>query len=93
VYDRKRLGALLRRERLRKGLTYKQVGDALGLYLTYVSSVEKGKSSISPERLDQLVSVLSLSAEAEREVFQVRGCLPPHVVAHFMNQPWPERVA
>lgn len=93
MYDRSVLGEILRRERLRKGLTYKEIGDALGTYLSYVSAVEKGKSSISPERLAQLVSILALTPAVEREVFQARGCLPPRVEAHFMNQPWPERVA
>lgn len=93
MYNRSALGEILRRERLRKGLTYKEIGDALGTYLSYVSAVEKGKSSISPGRLDQLAVILALSPAVEREVFQARGCLPPHVEAHFMNQPWPERVA
>lgn len=93
TYDKKKLGELLRDARLAKGVTLKVLGDALGVYLSYVSDVEAARTTISPERLDQLAVALGVNRAAYRELFQTREALPPYVTRHFLTQPWPRRLS
>lgn len=90
-YQREALGRLLHDARNKRGLRLLDVATQIGTGLSYVSNVESGDSTVSPETLDKLAEVLSLDERDYRRAFEYRGRLPPHVERHFMAAPWPQK--
>lgn len=58
------LGGILKRERLRAGLTQERLAHAAGVDRTYVSMLEHGKASPALETLFRLCDALGVSAAA-----------------------------
>ena len=54
-------GSALRRLRLRRGLTLRQVSDASRVSLPYLSEIERGRKEASSEILATVCAVLGLS--------------------------------
>lgn len=52
---RKRFGAMIRKQRLKIGLSQEELADRAGLHRTYVGGVERGERNIS------LVNILKLA--------------------------------
>lgn len=91
MYDRVALGRLLRDAREKTGMTQTAVGASLGVTCAFISQVEMGAKTISPETLDRAARVLSVRGAGYRALFRMRQRLPPHVERHFMERPWPRR--
>jgi transcriptional regulator with XRE-family HTH domain len=53
-------GNNMRYYRLQKGLTLKEVSEALGVSINYLSNLEQGKGKIKPDFLPELCKVLGV---------------------------------
>jgi transcriptional regulator with XRE-family HTH domain len=99
---REAVGGALRRRRLAQGRTLREVAEAAGVSLTYLSEVERGRKEASSEVLEAVCAALRLGlaelffevaetlAAAEITVVGVsgglRGAAPPIVVG-FLPPP------
>jgi transcriptional regulator with XRE-family HTH domain len=99
---REAVGGALRRRRLAQGRTLREVAEAAGVSLTYLSEVERGRKEASSEVLEAVCAALRLGlaelffevaetlAAAEVTVIGVsggmRGAAPPAVVG-FLPPP------
>ncbi len=77
------IGATLRRRRQSQARTLRQVADAAGVSLTYLSEVERGRKEASSEvleaicaALDLVLSELLFEVAEELAHLEVRGALP-----------------
>jgi transcriptional regulator with XRE-family HTH domain len=91
---REAVGEALRRRRLAQGRTLREVAEAAGVSLTYLSEVERGRKEASSEVLEAVCAALRLGlAELFFEVAEtlaaaepagvsggMRGAVPPAVV-------------
>ena len=89
---REAVGEALRRRRLDQGRTLREVAEAAGVSLTYLSEVERGRKEASSEVLEAVCSALDLVladllfevaeslAVAEGVSRGMRGAEPPAVV-------------
>lgn len=57
---RRKLGAWVREQRVKAGLTQQQLADRLGVTFTAISAVELGRNNIPPERYFGLADVLGV---------------------------------
>jgi transcriptional regulator with XRE-family HTH domain len=105
---REAVGWALRRRRLAQGRTLREVAEAAGVSLTYLSEVERGRKEASSEVLEAVCAALRLGlaelffevaetlAAAELTVIGVsggmRGAAPPAVVG-FLPPPRPRAAA
>ena len=105
---REAVGEALRRRRQAQGRTLREVAEAAGVSLTYLSEVERGRKEASSEVLEAVCAALRLGlaelffevaetlAAAELTVIGVsggmRGGLPPAVVG-FRPPPRPQAAA
>ena len=100
---RQAVGEALRRRRQAQGRTLREVADAAGVSLTYLSEVERGRKEASSEVLEAVCAALDLGlAELFFEVAEtldlaeavagvsggMRGAEPPAVVG-FLPPPAP----
>jgi len=60
---RGQIGARLAALRLRRGLTQKQVAEALGVSGTFVNQIEAGSKAVPDEKMDVLLDALGASVE------------------------------
>lgn len=60
------LGAAIRRERRRQGLTQTDLADLCGVSLSFVSNVENGKRTAEVGRILTLVQTLGMDLFVER---------------------------
>jgi predicted transcriptional regulator len=58
IYDAKACGESARRERKKRGLTLKQVAEAMGCSLRYVSVIERGEKKWTKELVDRYSQAL-----------------------------------
>ncbi|HHN65833.1 MAG TPA: XRE family transcriptional regulator [Nitrospirae bacterium] len=58
---KKELGRIIKKERVRAGLTQMQLADKLGITYQQIQKYEMGKSSVSVERLFQIADALNVS--------------------------------
>jgi transcriptional regulator with XRE-family HTH domain len=97
---REAVGEALRRRRQAQGRTLREVAEAAGVSLTYLSEVERGRKEASSEVLEAVCAALDLSlAELFFEVAEtlalaeagvpggVRGAEPPAVVGFLPPRP------
>lgn len=63
ILKHKRIGALLRKFRLRRGLTQCEVAHALRVSKQFISSMERGKQAIPRAKRDKVAAVLGIEAE------------------------------
>jgi transcriptional regulator with XRE-family HTH domain len=79
---REAVGEALRRRRQHQGRTLREVAEAAGVSLTYLSEVERGRKEASSEVLEAVCAALHLGlAEAVVGVSGgTRGAPPPAVV-------------
>jgi transcriptional regulator with XRE-family HTH domain len=104
---REAVGGALRRRRLAQGRTLREVAEAAGVSLTYLSEVERGRKEASSEVLEAVCAALRLGlAELFFEVAEtlalaeavvgvsggLRGAPPPAVVG-FLPPPRPQAAA
>jgi transcriptional regulator with XRE-family HTH domain len=105
---REAVGGALRRRRLAQGRTLREVAEAAGVSLTYLSEVERGRKEASSEVLEAVCAALRLGlAELFFEVAEIlaaaeltmvgvsegmRGAPPPAVVG-FLPPPRPQAAA
>jgi transcriptional regulator with XRE-family HTH domain len=104
---REAVGGALRRRRLAQGRTLREVAEAAGVSLTYLSEVERGRKEASSEVLEAVCAALRLGlAELFFEVAEtlalaeavvgvpggMRGAEPPAVVG-FLPPPRPQAAA
>jgi transcriptional regulator with XRE-family HTH domain len=104
---REAVGGALRRRRLAQGRTLREVAEAAGVSLTYLSEVERGRKEASSEVLEAVCAALRLGlAELFFEVAEtlalaeavvgvpggMRGAPPPAVVG-FLPPPRPQAAA
>lgn len=84
-------GTLLRRARLAQGKTLKQVADAAGMYLTYLSDIEHGTKRTSPKLLLVLGPILGIDEKQLRDAYwhdqMAAACGAPAGVAREEHQP------
>lgn len=62
--DRKLLGRRIREERVRIGLTQEQIAEKINVSTTYVGFVERGKRSVTLEKLILLADCFQLPIDA-----------------------------
>lgn len=84
---RVRAGRVLRKARLRAQRTLREVADAVGLTVAYVSDVERGKRSVSAARLRALADAVDLDTDGRRALFAAAKCLPPSVHQRILRAP------
>jgi transcriptional regulator with XRE-family HTH domain len=99
---REAVGGALRRRRLAQGRTLREVAEAAGVSLTYLSEVERGRKEASSEVLEAVCAALRLGlaelffevaetlAATELTVVGVSGGLrgaPPPAVVGFLPPP------
>jgi transcriptional regulator with XRE-family HTH domain len=105
---REAVGGALRRRRLAQGRTLREVAEAAGVSLTYLSEVERGRKEASSEVLEAVCAALELAladllvevadrlAAAEAVPVGVsggmRGAGPPAIVG-FLPPPRPQAAA
>lgn len=61
--DYKLLGARVRQERTRKGLTQEQLAEMCGISSSYIGIIERGDKKLSVETLVKIASVLNISTD------------------------------
>lgn len=77
------IGKTIRRLRKSRGLTQKQIGDALGLGVTTMSRIENGEDSLlSIVRIRQFAAALGVSESELTGVPDANGVSPPPVTIH-----------
>ena len=81
------VGGLLRRARLRLDLTLREVADAIGVSIAYVSDVELGRRELAPKRLPQFIKVLALTPKERAATYRAVGFLPSGVVERLLKAP------
>ena len=98
---REAVGEALRRRRQAQGRTLREVAEAAGVSLTYLSEVERGRKEASSEVLEAVCAALRLGlAELFFEVAEtlalaepvgvsggMRGAPPPAVVGFLVRPP------
>jgi transcriptional regulator with XRE-family HTH domain len=95
---REAVGEALRRRRLDQGRTLREVAEAAGVSLAYLSEVERGRKEASSEVLEAVCAALHLAlAELFFEVAEtlalagvsggMRGAEPPAVVGFLPPRP------
>jgi transcriptional regulator with XRE-family HTH domain len=57
----KQIGMLIRRLRLRAGLSQEEFADRCGLHRTYVGCIERGEKRITIETADKVAQALGLT--------------------------------
>lgn len=62
-FDYTMIGRRIRQSREQKGLTQEHLAEKLNVSNAYISKIERGKTSISLDRLSEISSVLEQSAE------------------------------
>lgn len=62
--DRKLLGRRIREERVRIGLTQEQIAEKINVSTTYVGFIERGKRSVTLEKLILLADCFQLPIDA-----------------------------
>jgi transcriptional regulator with XRE-family HTH domain len=101
---REAVGEALRRRRLDQGRTLREVAEAAGVSLTYLSEVERGRKEASSEVLEAVCAALHLAlAELFFEVAEtlaavgvpggMRGAEPPAVVGFLPRAHHPRPAA
>ena len=98
---REAVGEALRRRRLAQGRTLREVAEAAGVSLTYLSEVERGRKEASSEVLEAVCAALRLGlaelffevaetlAAAETTPVPAIGFLPPRPRAAAAPAPAP----
>ena len=98
---REAVGEALRRRRLAQGRTLREVAEAAGVSLTYLSEVERGRKEASSEVLEAVCAALHLGlaelffevaetlAAAEAAPVPAIGFLPPRPQAAATPAPAP----
>ena len=84
-----KLGQHLRTVRNDKDLTLNAVASAVGVSIPFLSDVERGERTLTPQRLEGVLKALGVPRKATAYVraFQMLGRLPPHVKAAVLRSP------
>jgi transcriptional regulator with XRE-family HTH domain len=93
---REAVGEALRRQRLAQGRTLREVAEAAGVSLTYLSEVERGRKEASSEVLEAVCAALQLAlAELFFEVAETLAAAEPLPVPAigFLPPPRPRAAA
>ena len=90
---REAVGEALRRRRLAQGRTLREVAEAAGVSLTYLSEVERGRKEASSEVLEAVCAALRLGlAELCFEVAETLALAEPAGVSGAMRGAEPSAV-
>jgi transcriptional regulator with XRE-family HTH domain len=90
---REAVGEALRRRRLAQGRTLREVAEAAGVSLTYLSEVERGRKEASSEVLEAICAALRLGlAELFFEVAETLAATEPVGVSEGMRGAEPTAV-
>lgn len=66
----KLVGERIRTLRKEKGYTQESLAEKSGIYITYISDIERGERNISMETLEKVISALEVNAV---EIFRFEG--------------------
>lgn len=78
------IGQRIKRERLRNGMTQRQLADAVGVGVPHISKVEAGRENPSDELLSRLAKVFKIDAD---ELLLVARRVPERIVEQFAADP------
>lgn len=78
------LGQRLKKERLALGLTQRDLADAVGITVPYMSKIEAGKETPTDEKIAKLAEVLRLNAD---ELILAAGRIPADVMDRLAADP------
>ncbi len=78
------IGQRIKRERLRNGMTQRQLADAVGVGVPHISKVEAGRENPSDELLTRLAKVFKIDAD---ELLLVARRVPERIVEQFAADP------
>jgi transcriptional regulator with XRE-family HTH domain len=81
------VGGLLRKARLSLKLTLREVAEAVGVSIAYVSDVELGRREIAPKRVPQFAKALRLSEKDLAAVYRAAGVLPEGIAERLLKAP------
>ena len=71
-FTTKDLGALLRRERLKKNLTQEQLGKIAGRSRMFISHFERGNENCSINTLKEIFNALELTLEVKKRKLDIK---------------------
>ena len=82
-----KIGRLLRKTRNAAGMSLGQAGQKIGVSIAYLSDVERGRRSVSAQRLAQIATAINMSKSERVRLFVTAGVIPPTVSAHVLAHP------
>jgi HTH-type transcriptional regulator, competence development regulator len=78
------LGQRIKKERLARGMTQRELADAAGIKVPYVSKIEADKETPTEEKIIKLAQVLGLDAD---ELTLAAGRMPADVMDRLTADP------
>lgn len=78
------LGQRIKKERLALGLTQRELADAIGITVPYMSKIEAGKETPTEEKIVKVAEVLGLNAD---ELILATGRMPADVMDRLAADP------
>lgn len=81
------LAAFFRKCREAKGLSQVELARILGVTSAHVCDFESGRRTLALNRLEDLLSALSVTPEQRARVYQSYGVLPEHTTTKFLEVP------
>ena len=81
------VGGLLRKARIRLKLTLREVSDAVGVSIAYISDVELGRREVAPKRVPQFAKALAFTDKEKQLLYRAAGILPEGLTARLLRAP------
>jgi transcriptional regulator with XRE-family HTH domain len=78
------LGQRIKQERLKRGLTQRELADAVGITVPYMSKIEANRETPTDEKLVRVAEVLRLNAD---ELILAAGRMPSDVMDRLTADP------
>ena len=82
--DGELIGDRIKRERLSRGMTQRQLADAVQVGVPHISKVEANRENPSDDLLERVAKVFGLDAD---ELLIVARRVPPELVEQFATDP------
>ncbi|MEX2547287.1 MAG: helix-turn-helix transcriptional regulator [Chloroflexota bacterium] len=78
------LGQRIKKERLARGMTQRDLADAVGITVPYMSKIEAGKETPTDEKIKKIAEVLRLNPD---ELILAAGRMPADVMDRLAADP------
>lgn len=89
--ENKSFGDFLHAKRLEKGVSYRELADAIGITAPYLSDIEKNRRNAPPiDKLEKIATKLSLSEKDRITLFDLAGetknTIAPDIPKYIMEK-------